>query len=84
MFAKKMICVLCFVFSSFAISSTNVPISKSSCLRVEAKIDLYKTYLNSGSYSKAKGRKYRTKINELKKKKAYCKKSHFPTSVKEK
>jgi ethanolamine utilization protein EutA (predicted chaperonin) len=67
------------IISSDAMAKQNTKVSKSLCLKIDAKIATAKKNMRV-MYTKKKGQKLRAKLKALQKKKVYCKISKFPTS----
>ncbi|WP_160061252.1 hypothetical protein [Psychromonas sp. L1A2] len=67
------------IISSGVMAKQNTKVSKSICLKIDAKIVTAKKNMRV-MYTDKKGQKLRAKLKALQKKKAYCKISKFPTS----
>ncbi len=67
------------IISSDAMAKQNTKVSKSVCLKIDAKIVTAKKNMRV-MYTDKKGQKLRAKLKALQKKKAYCKINKFPTS----
>lgn len=60
-------------------ASSNLPVNKYSCSKVESKISRINSAMRSG-YSSRQGERLRGDLRDLKKQRSNCKKKKFPTS----
>ncbi|WP_298941767.1 hypothetical protein [uncultured Psychromonas sp.] len=79
MLNKMILLVSVLIISSNSMAKQNTKVSKSLCLKIDAKIATAKKNMRV-VYTDKKGQTLRSKLKVLQKKKVYCKISTFPTS----